>query len=207
MTGRILLTAFGPFPRTPINPTGPLIARLARTARRHGIDCVAHVFGTSYACVDRELPELIATHRPDAIVMFGLASGRKTLSIETFARNSNSVWLADAAGATPHGGAIALGAPASRRGRAPFMRLAAAARAMRMPTILSCDAGDYLCNYVYWRALEAAARPRGPRLAVFVHVPPVRTQSRPRARARRRQFTLDQIERAGRAILFTISRR
>ena len=70
----------------------------------------------------------------------------------------------------------------------------------------SRDAGNYLCNYVYWRALEAAAEPGGPRLAVFVHVPRVRPSFRPRDRARRRDFTLDQLERAGRAILLAVSR-
>lgn len=31
----------------------------------------------------------------------------------------------------------------------------------------------YLCNYLCWRALEAAQDPAGPRLTAFIHVPPV----------------------------------
>jgi pyroglutamyl-peptidase len=104
----------------------------------------------------------------------------------------------------PQRSAIAPGAPARVRGRAPFMRLVAAARATRVRTVLSHDAGSYLCNYVYWRALEAAARPGGPRLAVFVHVPSVEPKFRPRGR--RRTFTLDALARAGRAIVLAVSR-
>lgn len=204
---RLLVTGFGPFPRAPVNPTVALVARLARTAQRQGIDCVAHVFDTSYACVDRELPALIATHRPDAILMFGLAASRTRVSIEVMARNRAAIWLPDAAGATRSHAAIVSGGPASRRGLAPFMRLMAAARATRVPAALSRDAGNYLCNYVYWRALEAACRPGGPRLAVFVHVPRVGQTFRPRARSKRRAFTLDELARAGRAILLAASRR
>ncbi len=205
MKRTILVTGFGPFPRAPVNPTVTLVARLARAARRHGIDCVSHVFDTSYAAVDRELPALVAAHRPDAVLMFGLAAGRKGVSVETFARNRANPWFPDAARATPQRGAIVPGAPARVRGRAPFMHLIAAARATRVRTGLSGDAGSYLCNYVYWRALEAAARPGGPRLAVFVHVPAVAAKFRPPGR--RRKPTLDAVARAAWAILLAISRR
>lgn len=203
---KVLVTGFGPFPRAPVNPTVALVARLVRAARRRSIDCIAHVFATSYAAVDRELPALIATHRPDVVVMFGLAAGRKGVSVETLARNRASICLPDAARATPPQSAIALGAPPSRRGRAPFMRLVAAARSTRVPTALSRNAGSYLCNYVYWRALEAAAMPGGPRLVVFVHVPSAGARFRLRTGLRRRKPTLDALARACQAILFAASR-
>jgi len=200
----ILLTGFGDFPGAPINPTTALVARLARSFRRRGVGCIAHVFATRYAAVDRELPALIATHRPDAIVMFGLAGRRRRVSIETCARNRMSTSFPDAGGAVPPRAAIAPGAPAMARGRAPFARLLAAARQSRVATALSRDAGTYLCNYVYWRALEAAAEPGGPRLAVFVHIPRVAQKFRPRARGRRRQFTFDELIRAGGAIVAAV---
>src|SRR5262249_49185317 len=147
----ILVTGFGPFPRAPFNPTAALAARPAAGGRGRGIRCVAHVFETSYAAVDRDLPALLAAHRPDVVVMFGLAGRRTKVSIETFARNRSRVWFPDATGVMPARSAIALGAPASRRGRAPFTRMLAAARATRVPTTLSSDAGSDLCNYVSWR--------------------------------------------------------
>jgi pyroglutamyl-peptidase len=200
----ILLTGFGEFPGAPINPTTALVARLARSLRRRGVRCIPHVFATRYAAVDRELPALIAAHRPDAIVMFGLAGRRARVSIETCARNRMSTSFPDAGGAVPRRAAIASGAAAIARGRAPFARLLAAARQTRVNTALSRDAGTYLCNYVYWRALEAAAKPGGPRLAVFVHVPRVRQKFRPRVRGRRRQFTFDDLVRAGGAIVAAV---
>ena len=37
----------------------------------------------------------------------------------------------------------------------------------------SRDAGSYLCNYLSWRAIESTCTLKGPRLAAFVHVPPL----------------------------------
>jgi pyroglutamyl-peptidase len=203
----VLVTGFGRFPGAPVNPTTALAGRLARAGRRRGIDCIAHVFATTYAAVDRELPRLIAAHRPDAILMLGLAARRRHVSIEVFARNRMSTWFPDAGGVLPPRAAIMAGAPASVRGRAPFSRLLAAARATRVKTVLSRDAGNYLCNYVYWRALEAAASAGGPRRVVFVHVPGVTPKSRHPARAGLPRFTFDQFVRVGGAILSAVGPR
>jgi pyroglutamyl-peptidase len=204
---KLLITGFSPFPGAPANPTAALAPRLARAGRRRGIDCVAHVFATTYAAVDRELPRLIAAHRPDAILMLGLAARRRHVSIEVFARNRMSVWFPDAGGVVPPRATIAPGTAAATRGRAEFSRLLAAARATRVKTHLSRDAGNYLCNFVYWRALEAAALPDGPRRAVFVHVPRVSPNARRRADAGRPRFTLAQFLRVGEAILAALGRR
>jgi pyroglutamyl-peptidase len=203
----ILITGFSPFPGAPSNPTAALAMRLAGAGRRRGIDCVAHVFATTYAAVDRELPRLIAAHRPDAILMLGLAARRRHVSIEVLARNRMSVWFPDAAGVVPLRAAIAAGAPAAARGRAEFSQLLAAARATRVKTLLSRDSGNYLCNYVYWRALEAAAAPAGPRRAVFIHVPRVSPNTRRRGPARRPRFTFAEFLRVGEAILAALIRR
>src|SRR5450759_2908487 len=86
----ILVTGFGPFPGAPFNPTGPLVKRLTRLRRPALADVtlVPHVFPTSYASLDRELPALLRKHRPDALLMFGLAPRARTLRIETRARNA-----------------------------------------------------------------------------------------------------------------------
>jgi pyroglutamyl-peptidase len=204
---KVLITGFGRFPGAPANPTTPLVTRLARAGRRSGLECAAHIFATRYAAVDRELPALIAAHRPDAILMFGLAGRRRHVCIELRARNRMSTIFPDAGGAVPARSSITAGAPSSLRGRAAFSRLLSAARTTRVATRFSRDAGKYLCNYIYWRALEVAARPDGPRRAVFIHVPPVGMPFRPRGHAKRRRFTPDQLFRAGKAILLALSRR
>jgi pyroglutamyl-peptidase len=207
MTRTILLTGFGPFPGAPLNPTGRLVEALARRptpALRH-IRRVAHVFATSYQAVDRELPALIARERPDALIMFGLAARRPLISIETRARNALTRAVTDASGQRPGASAIVPGGRAAQALRAPVQRLVAAVRTAGIPALLSDDAGSYLCNYLCWRASEAAERDGMPRLVAFVHVPNThipnaRRIGAPRSRSRL-PITFDDLVRAGEAIL------
>lgn len=199
----ILLTGFGPFPGAPFNPTAPLVERLKRL-RRPALGearLIAHVFATGYAAVDRELPALLARHRPDALLMFGLATRTPHLRIETRARNALAS-LPDADRRSPAGHAIAPRKPATLALRVPAQKLLTAARAARVPARLSHDAGNYLCNYLCWRAVEAAGK-NSPRLVAFVHVPAVRAT--PRRHAKRRRLTLDDLTRAGGAMLVAIA--
>ncbi len=198
----VLITGFGPFPGAPFNPTETLVRRLARIRRPAlaGISLAAHVFTTSYAAVDRELPALLKQYRPDVLLMFGLAASRKTLCIETRARNTLAL-IPDVAGATLRSGPIAAGEPAAIALPAPAWRMLAATRAARVPAKLSRDAGRYLCNYLAWRAVEATHQLQGPRLAAFIHVPLVRRFPVPRARVKKRALTQGDLLRAGGEIL------
>jgi pyroglutamyl-peptidase len=198
MTTTILLTGFGPFPGAPHNPTEALVEALVR--RRHpafaNVRRIGHVFHVSYQTVDRELAELIARERPDALIMFGLATRAVHLRLETRARNAITRSVADAGGIMPPSTKIALDGPPALRLRSPARQLVMAARKTGVPIALSHNAGSYLCNYLCWRAAELSG---GPRLAAFVHVPLVRdAQGR---RSRWTALTADELVRAGEAIM------
>jgi pyroglutamyl-peptidase len=202
MAVTILVTGFGPFPGAPFNPTGPLVKQLARMRlpALANVTIVPHVFETTYAGVDRDLANLIAKHKPDALLMFGLATRTLHLRIETRARNALAV-IPDGTGFSPVGREIAAGKPAAMAMPAPARRLLAAARTASVPARLSQDAGDYLCNYLCWRAVEAAQKPGGPRLTAFVHVPKLRLAVVPRLRAKKGLPSLPDLVRTGHAIL------
>jgi len=199
---RVLLTGFGPFPGAPVNPSGVLALKLARRRRPAlaGIERIVHVFATTYAAVDRDLPRLFAK-QPDIVLMFGLAGRTPYLRVETRARNAISQIFPDAGGHRPQRHIIAHGAPASLRGAAPFARLVAALRASGVPARLSHDAGRYLCNYGYWSALQRA--PQGKPLVQFVHIPVVRIGSR-RRRSKHPPLSLSQIIRAAENLLIAL---
>ena len=199
MTATILITGFGPFPGAPYNPTGPLVGELAR--RRHpafaNVRRVAHVFPVSYEAVDRELPALLKRERPDALIMFGLAVRARQMRIEMRARNAVTRMLPDVSGRIPLAATILPGGPPTVPLRSPAQRLLSAALATGVPVALSRDAGHYLCNYLCWRAAEAAGTGT-PSLIAFVHVPTVRRAS---SQSRRDLVTLDKLIDAGEAIL------
>jgi pyroglutamyl-peptidase len=200
MSATILITGFGPFPGAPFNPTEPLALALA--CRRHpafaDVRRVAHVFPVSYEAIDRELPVLLKREQPQALIMFGLATRTRHLRVETRARNALAPTLPDVGGHRPSVMSIAPGTPATLPLRAPAARLLRAARAAGVPAALSRDAGRYLCNYLCWRAAEAA-RTGLPRLVAFIHVPSVLSaRGQPRLRP---ALTLEDLTRAGEAIL------
>ena len=197
----VLITGFGRFPGAPFNPSGPLALALARRRRPAFADVrrAVHIFETSYAAVDRDLPKLIARHKPDILLMFGLAARTPFLRVEMRARNAMSTLFPDVSGFRPAHRAIARGAP-DARGRAPFARLLGAARATGARTRLSRDAGRYLCNYLYFRALESSRS--GTPLAQFIHIPPVARGSR--RPGRKRRVSHAALVRAGDAILLAL---
>ena len=199
----VLITGFGPFPGAPFNPSATVAKTLARRRRPAlaTLERTSHIFATAYAAVDRDLPKLLAK-KPDIVLMFGVAGRRRHLCIETRARNAISVLFPDASGFRPQRPVIALGGPAALTGNAPFARLAAAAQT-KAPSRLSRDAGRYLCNYIYWRALELTkgAEP----LVQFVHIPPVSNKPRLRRRGKRRTPSLAQLIKGAEGVLIALA--
>jgi pyroglutamyl-peptidase len=201
---RVVLAGFGPFPGAPVNPSGVLAKALAHRRRPAlaGLDRTASVFATSYAAVDRGLPKLFA-EKPDIVLLFGLAGRRREICIETRARNAVSVLFPDANKHRPSHNVIKLGGPTALTGHAPFAQLVGAVRARKVPVRLSRDAGRYLCNYIYWRALERA--PGGQPLVQFVHIPALSLNPQSKRRGIRRSLSLADVIRAGEDLLIALA--
>jgi pyroglutamyl-peptidase len=204
---RILITGFGPFPGAPYNPTQPLVARLLRL-RRPALDDVelsGHIFPVTYQAVDRELPQIVAKYRPQAVLMFGLATRTAHVRIETRARNAVTTRWPDADQTRARKGSISDGADAIMFGP-HTMKLLRAADSTGIDARASRDAGSYLCNYLSWRAIEATSRDAGPRLAAFVHIPLITRGGAPRRKGATHRITLDELVDAGEAILMEMVR-
>jgi pyroglutamyl-peptidase len=198
---RILTTGFGPFPGAPFNPTIPLVGRLTRLRRPalSDVEISSHIFHVTYSTVDRELPQLIATHRPHALLMFGLAGRTFHVRVETRARNAVTTLWPDAGGAYDRKGSIADNSDALAFGP-HTSKLLRAARMTGIDARSSRDAGSYLCNYLSWRAIDATNKTDGPLLSAFIHIPPLlRDGSASRKGSDR--ITLEQLVDAGEAML------
>jgi pyroglutamyl-peptidase len=203
---RVLITGFGPFPGAPFNPTMALVPRLVGLRRPAfgDIERTGHIFPVTYRAVDRELPELLGRYRPHALLMFGLASRTPFIRIETRARNAVTTLWPDADHTRVRKGSIVGDAGAAMFGP-HTARLLRAALATGVDVRASRDAGSYLCNYLSWRAIEAVAgrteTSAGPRLAAFVHVPPVARDGAARCSHAADRITPEQLVDAGEAIL------
>jgi pyroglutamyl-peptidase len=198
---RILITGFGPFPGASYNPTPPLVARLLRLRRPalSDVELFGHVFAVTYRTVDRALPELLKKLHPDALLMFGLADRTAYMRIETRARNAVTTLWPDADQTRARKGSIVDGADAKMFGP-HTAKLLRAAVATGIDARASRDAGSYLCNYLSWRAIEAASKGDGLRLASFVHVPLIARGESSRRKGMPR-ITLEELVDAGEAVL------
>lgn len=200
---RALVTGFGPFPGAPFNPTERLVQRLCALRRPAfaGIQRIPHIFTVAYGVVDRDLPRLLAEHRPDILLMFGLAARTPYIRIETRARNAITTIWPDADGTRIGFGRIARGADDALMFGPHMARLLRAAQDTGVPSRASRDAGRYLCNYLCWRTIEANAASVSPPLSAFIHVPLVPRGAVSIRRGGARKVTADDLLHASEAIL------
>ena len=94
MTGKTLVTGFGPFGPHKENPAGEVLALLGPEVR-------TSVLPVSYARGPALLEELIRQERPGRILCHGLAASRQTLSIERVALNLADAVIPDNLGEAP----------------------------------------------------------------------------------------------------------
>lgn len=155
------------------NPSAEIAHRVVASPRWRRLAVAARclVLPTTYAALDEHLTPALERDRPDAVLMIGVAGRSKRVRIERRAVNRVSVLLADAAGQRPSRLTLGTG-PAVRRLPANPLPLRAILRRHGIACRISQDAGRYLCNAAYYRALSG----RVP--VLFIHIP------KPQARRR-----------------------
>lgn len=159
---RILLTAFEPFGGDAVNPSLEILRALAN---RPDVDAltVPVTFGGA--------AETVLSHLPghDAVVLMGLAKGRKEITVERVAINIDDASIPDNAGDRPVDRPIcAEGAPAYFA-TLPIRQIVEAIRAAGVPASISNSAGTYVCNHLMYSVLHALREM--PVAAGFLHVP------------------------------------
>lgn len=106
------------------------------------------------------------------IVMTGLASGRKMLSLERFAMNQRDYGIADNDGLSVEDTLIEPDAPQLLRSPLPLSQIRDQVREAGFPCQISNHAGTFICNELYFKTMQYALKNKG-RIAsvLFVHVP------------------------------------
>lgn len=163
----VLLTGFEPFGGDAANPSGEAVRLVA--SRWTGPEVlVTAVLPVTFAGAAARLRELMAEHRPDVVIASGLAGGRTAIGVERVAINLVDARIPDNDGAQPvDEPSIAGGAPAAFSSL-PVKAIMRAVEASGIPAELSHSAGTFVCNHVFFTAMDASAP--GVR-AGFVHVP------------------------------------
>lgn len=157
----LLLTGFDPFGTVIDNPSFAVAAELAarRPDERRAVQ-----LPTSYARATELLTSTVEELRPDAVVLFGHAAGASGLRIESVAANLDSADKPDNDGVVGAGRPIEPGADEALRPPYDCEALARHVLDSGGSAWVSYDAGGFVCNHSYFRALRLTGR------ALFVHV-------------------------------------
>ena len=167
----VLMTGFGPFPGVPMNATMALLPELQQAAPAlfPGLRFVSAVLATEWANAPLRLEQLLAEHRPDLVLHFGVSTRARGLEVEARARNHRAP-SPDAAGRLPAHDKCALDGAEHVATTLPVAHIVARLRRLGIKAFASRDAGSYLCNATLYHSL-LCARAAPERRVGFIHVP------------------------------------
>ena len=165
---KILVTAFGPFAGRTENASSLALWELKKifSSRLH-----TRVFPVDTVVAPSRLKQAIRSIRPDALIMLGEAAGSQKIRLETTAWNELDFRIPDHAGRQFSSRPILTNSPAKRQSTLPLKKLLKALEAAGHPVALSDDPGRYLCNQLFYIALEYLECQATPIPAGFIHLP------------------------------------
>jgi pyroglutamyl-peptidase len=180
----ILITGFEPFGGETVNASWEAARRLE--GWRHGEHiAAARLMPCAYESSVKELIHAIETLRPEALLMTGQAARRAVVCVERFAHNLDDAAAPDNDGALRRALRISRGAPEWLEAAAPVRTIARAIKEAGIPARVSRSAGAFVCNHLYFGALQYLSDKRSAIPAVFLHLPVTPEQPPPGVSARR----------------------
>jgi pyroglutamyl-peptidase len=180
----ILVTGFEPFGGETVNASWEAAKRLE--GWRHGdYAAVARLMPCAYDASVKELIRAIETLRPEALLMTGQAARRGLICVERFAHNLDNAAAPDNDGDLRRALRISRAAPDWLEAKTPVRRIAGAVKEAGIPARMSLNAGGFVCNHLYFGALQYLSDKKWPIPAVFLHLPATPEQKPPGASGKR----------------------
>lgn len=159
---KILLTAFEQFGKISNNSSLEVVKNLTSNYEIHKVILPVKLH-SSYQILKEE----IKNFNPEVVILCGQAANRKVISIETTAKNIITKKVSDDDEVDVNNSVIIENASSCYYSKFPtekaFRRLAS----LGIPAELSSDAGEYICNSLYFKTLHY--HPNIP--SVFIHFP------------------------------------
>lgn len=172
----ILATGFDVFPGAPENPTAWAIGELARHKwQPDAARLETAVLPVTFDMWEKHTLPLLRRTRPQAVVAFGLSAKTTGFTLESTARNSVSKDRPDFSGQCAVDDCVSLSGPPFHPSGLPLPAIAKALSERDLPIVRSDDAGDYLCNLLFYNLMHTAPE-TGIRSAGFIHVPYLTSQ-------------------------------
>jgi pyroglutamyl-peptidase len=141
------------------------------TRERKNLRLVSIQLPVAFGLASKRLSDFLDEREWDGLLMFGQAEKRSRISLEMTARNIMDPRIPDNEGQSPHG-EIIMGGMGELKEKWGFEPLFSSLSGESW--ILSEDAGEYVCNELFYRQL--AEKKHGDRPVGFVHLPLVTPQ-------------------------------
>ncbi len=172
---KVLLTGFEPFGEHIVNPSQRLIESLP--SEYQGNMLIKRILPVDHQQAPRMLIKLLIDHQPNAVISFGLASGRAKIAIERVAVNLMDFKIADNSGVTIDNQPIIEQGPAAYFSTLPIHGMLTTLNQAGIPVELSLTAGAYLCNQVFYLLMHQVASQNTKTQAGFIHLPALPEQA------------------------------
>lgn len=165
-----LITGFEPFDDSPLNPSNSIIDRLSkRTFDNYRVHTSVLPVDTNTAPI--KLINELQRMTPNVVICLGQASGRTTVSLERIAINLLDFRIPDNKGNQIEDRKIITDGPAAYFSTLPIKEIQKELRKAGFPSEISCSAGTYLCNQVFYYLMHKIEEQRLPTKAGFIHLP------------------------------------
>ena len=169
---KILLTGFNRFGNYTYNPTEVLIEKISSINDEfYQRKIYTKILKTEYKESEREIIELIERIKPDKIILTGVSEADAKIKIELIAKNNCSCSIPDNKGFIPKKNRIELNGSNKYKSSIQLEVIKQKLTEYSIPFCLSNNAGDYICNFVYYRVLHHIKKNMLPIGCMFLHIP------------------------------------
>ncbi len=146
---KVLLTGFGAYGDTPINPA-KAVAEALDGLSLNGASVVSHIAPALFFKSIESVVSAMTGLEPDVVLMLGEYGGRAMVTVERLAHNLNDATrygLTDNDGYAPQDVATALDGPAAYYASVPIRAMVRAMRTAEIPADISDTPGTLICNH------------------------------------------------------------
>jgi len=173
---KILLTGFGPFPNMPINPCVEIVSRIQHWAESQSFDLYSAILDVTYQGAFDHVQTIVKEFEPQMIVHLGVSSRSHAIHLEQSAINCRNASIPDVHGRCCINEPINIESSMNTRLRTQLdvVTLQRDLSQLGHPVAVSHDAGQYVCNSLYWQSLHHFDIP-----VLFVHIPNTNTEEHP----------------------------
>lgn len=169
-SNRVLITAFGSFPGVELNPSSLLLEELLRKSDSFSFSLEGDFIETSFNFCSNWL-EQTKLDEYDWIIHLGVATTSSLFRLEKYARNQCSPFSPDVNGNCWENECIFPNEHSCIRTEVDVDGLFHSLKQKKLPVVVSEDAGDYLCNFLYYNSTLKKIKKKWKAKVLFIHIP------------------------------------